>query len=213
MAFPLPAKMPSSASVRKGRGDPGILRLVKHASRLFVAAILLGAAMPASAFYIRVHGLITEYFSGDGLRNVQVRLVKDSLERETVFSNWKGEYEVFLERGYDYQVWFYRQDLVAKYVRIDARDVPLFPDVPFYDMDVQMTLFHIIADFSFELFDEPVGMAAYRQTVRNLSWDIDYTERMRAETSRLMVHYERAVGEMRRKERELRRRKRKRAYF
>ncbi|MCB9183602.1 MAG: hypothetical protein H6591_06750 [Flavobacteriales bacterium] len=64
-----------------------------------------------------------------------MRLVKDSVERATVFTNGKGEYEMYLERGYDYQVWFYRADLVPKYVRIDASEVPLFPDVPYYDMD------------------------------------------------------------------------------
>ena len=106
-----------------------------------------------------MHGLVSEYFSGDGLKQVQVRLVKDSVERETKFTDGKGEYEIYLERGYDYQVWFYRKDLVPKYVRIDARDVPLFPDVPFYDMDVQVTLFTFIEKFDFELFDMPVGLS------------------------------------------------------
>lgn len=174
-------------------------------------------ALAAEAFYIRLHGQVTEYFTGDGLKQVQVRLVKDSVERETVFTNWKGEYEIFLDRGYDYQVWFYRKDLVPKYVRIDARDVPLFPDVPFYDMDVQMTLFALIPDFDFELFDMPVGMASYKHSVRNLSWDFEYTDRMRGETARTMVLYERAVGErekqMRAQQAANRRKKRKRAYF
>ena len=88
--------------------------------RACTMAALLLCVWPSQAFYIRVHGLVTEYFSGDGMRDVQVRLVKDSVERETIFTNWKGEYEIFLERGYDYQVWYYRKDLVPKYVRIDA---------------------------------------------------------------------------------------------
>lgn len=185
--------------------------------RACALAALLLCAWPSQAFYIRVHGLVTEYFSGDGMRDVQVRLVKDSVERETIFTNWKGEYEIFLERGYDYQVWYYRKDLVPKYVRIDASGVPLFPDVPFYEMDVQMTLFAFIDQFDFGVFDMPVGMSSYKHSVRNLSWDIDYTERMRAETARVMVLYERAIGE--REKQKLaaqaasRRKKRKRAYF
>ncbi len=66
-------------------------------------------AVDCAAFHIRLHGLVTEYFTGDGLKDVQVRLVKDSVERGTVFTNGRGEYELFLERGYDYQVWYYRQ--------------------------------------------------------------------------------------------------------
>jgi len=185
--------------------------------RGLLALTLLGIAAPSNAFYIRLYGLVTEHFTGDGLREVQVRLVKDSVERETQFTNWKGEYEVYLERGYDYQVWFYRKGLVPKYVRIDARDVPLFPDVPFYEMDVQMTLFAFISGFDFEVFDQPVGMASYKHSVRNLSWDIDYTERMRTETARVMVRYERAVAAIEKEKMAAqaanRRKKRKRAEF
>ncbi|MFN3874430.1 MAG: hypothetical protein ACK4L7_00775 [Flavobacteriales bacterium] len=186
-------------------------------SRAFAVLVSASSVIAADGFYIRLHGLVTEYFTGDPMKGVQIRLVKDSVERETVFSNWKGQYEVVLDRGYDYQVWFYRKDLVPKYVRIDARDVPLFPDVPFYDMDVQMTMIAYINGFDFELFDMPVGMASYKHSVRNLSWDIEYTERMRAETARLMALYERAVGDLERMHRAERaanrRKKRKRAYF
>jgi hypothetical protein len=185
--------------------------------RACAMAALMSCAWPSQGFHIRLHGLVTEYFSGDGMRDVQVRLVKDSVERETIFTNWKGEYEVFLERGYDYQVWYYRKDLVPKYVRIDASEVPLFPDVPFYEMDVQMTLFAFIEGFDFELFDLPVGMSSYKHSVRNLSWDIEYTDRMRGETARVMVLYERAIGERDKQKRAAqaanRRKKRKRAYF
>lgn len=47
-----------------------------------------------------------------------------------------GKYELYLERGYNYQVWFFRSDMVTKHVHIDAREIPLYPDVPFYDMDL-----------------------------------------------------------------------------
>ena len=192
----------------KKRNLPGLL--------LLGVGLLL--AFPSAAFHIRVHGLVTEYFTGDGMKDVQVRLVKDSVERGTIFTDGRGNYELFLERGYDYQIWYYRKDLVPKYVRIDAREVPLFPDVPFYDMDVQMTLFAYIPAFDFEIFDMPVGMAAYKHSVRNLNWDIDYTEARRPEISRVMVQYERTVGDLRRAEKlegttAKRKKGRKRVYF
>ncbi|MCB0764677.1 MAG: hypothetical protein KDB84_08235, partial [Flavobacteriales bacterium] len=100
---------------------------------LLLVGALFVLSSASQAFYIRLHGLVTEHFSGDGMKGVQVRLVKDSVERETVITGSNGKYEIFLERGYDYLVWFHREDLVTKHVRIDARDIPLFPDVPFYD--------------------------------------------------------------------------------
>ncbi|HRO99672.1 MAG TPA: hypothetical protein PLN54_09590 [Flavobacteriales bacterium] len=162
--------------------------------RWCVLGLLGFLVLPVSAFYIHLHGVVTEYATGEGMKGVQVRLVKDSVERETVITPWNGTYELYLERGYDYIVWFHREDLVTKHVRIDAREIPLRPDVPFYDMDVQVTMFTWIEGFDFSIFDQPVGMAEYKHSVRNLNWDIDYTERLRPEVARVMTHYEREVA-------------------
>lgn len=163
--------------------------------------VIAGSLFPTqgSAFYIHLHGLVTEHFSGEVMKNVQVRLVKDSVDRETIITGNNGKYELYLERGYDYQVWFHRSDLVTKHVVIDAREIPLFPDVPFYDMDLQMTMFTWIDGFGFELFDAPVGRAAYKHSVRNLNWDLPYTQANQPKVDRLMIHYERELATRRRK--------------
>ena len=157
------------------------------------SAIIAFGLLPAvsQAFYIHLHGVVTEYFTGDLLKGVQVRLVKDSIERNTVVTAWNGKYELYLERGYDYQVWFHRKDMVPKYVRIDAREVPLFPGVPYFEMDLQMTLFEWVDGYSFEAFDEPVALAEYKHSVRNLHWTTEYTQRRRVELQRVMLGYER----------------------
>lgn len=166
--------------------------------------LLLGMAlmlMPdAHGFYIRLHGLVTEHFTGDAMKGVQVRLVKDSVDRETIITTGNGKYELFLERGYDYQIWFHRADLVTKHVLIDARQIPLFPDVPFYDMDLQMTLFSWLDGYAFDVFDAPVAKAEYKHSVRNLNWDVGYTQGIQPKVERFMVHYEREVAVRDRKE-------------
>jgi len=153
---------------------------------------LVSGIFDSSAFYIQLHGEVTEYYTGDGLKGVQVRLVKDSVERETVITSWNGKYEIFLERGYDYLVWFYREDMVTKHVRIDAREVPMFPDVPFYEMYLQMTMVKWIDEFDFAVFELPLGLAQYKHSVRNLNWDVAYTEERRVELARAMIMYDRA---------------------
>jgi hypothetical protein len=155
----------------------------------------------AWGFHIQLTGLVSEYFTGDPMRGVQVRLVKDSIERETVLTQRNGRYELYLERGYDYLIWFHREDLVTKYVRIDARDIPLFPDVPYYEMDLQMTMFRWIDKFDFTIFNDPVGMAAYRHSVRNMYWNVDYTTRRRTAVQRVMVLYERELAAIEKAER------------
>ena len=153
---------------------------------------VLGPWTEAQAFYIQLHGQVTDYFSGDGLKDMQVRLVKDSIDRETVVTGRNGEYELILERGYEYLVWFSGQGRVTKHVRIDTREVPPIPDVPFYDMDLQMTMFLWIDGVDFSILEKPVAEAHYRHSIRNLTWDTEHTERVRRELSRVMAHYEHA---------------------
>ena len=169
--------------------------------RWWVVPVLCALAFPQAShgFYIHLHGIVTEHFSGDALKGVQIRLVKDSVDRETVITSGNGKYELYLERGYDYQVWFYRADLVTKHVVIDARKIPLFPDVPFFDMDLQMTMFTWIDGFDVSLYMEPVGRAQYKQSVRNLSWDVEHTKDFQARSNRTMIHYEREVADRERK--------------
>ena len=163
--------------------------------RLFpigVALLLLVPCQEVRAFHIELHGQVTDYFSGDGLKGMQVRLVKDSIDRETVVTGRNGEYELILERGYEYLIWFSGQGRVTKHVRIDTREVPPIPDVPFYDMDLQMTMFLWIDGVDFSVLDQPIAEARYRHSIRNLTWDTEHTERVRRELSRVMASYEQA---------------------
>lgn len=167
--------------------------------RWLLLGLVLLSSKVSEGFYIHLHGIVTEHFSGDALKGVQVRLVKDSVDRETVITTGIGKYELYLERGYNYQVWFYRSDLVTKHVEIDARGIPLFPDVPFFDMDLQMTMFTWVDGFDNDLYLEPVARAEYKQSVRNLTWDVEHTRDFQARAQRVMIRYEREVAERERK--------------
>src|SRR5688572_17873843 len=115
--------------------------------RLIGLLLFLIGATSVFGFHIHVHGIVTDHFSGEPIRNVKVMLVKDSIERETISTTWNGKYELFLERGYAYEIHFKREGMVTKFVAIDAREIPLFPDVPFFEMDLQMSMFKHIDDF------------------------------------------------------------------
>jgi hypothetical protein len=164
---------------------------------LFLSLLLLVSAwsLPgnAFAFHIHVYGVVTDHFTGEPLRGVQVRMVKDSIEREVYSTRWNGRYEFHLDRGYAYELHFEAEGLVRKFVTIDAREVPLFPDVPFYEMVLHITLFEAIPDVDLSTFDKPVGMAEYKHSVRNLHWNVEHAQARRAELWRVMMNYERAL--------------------
>ena len=68
----------------------------------------------------------------------------------------------------------------------------MFPDVPFYEMYLQRTMVKWIDEFDFAVFELPLGLAQYKHSVRNLNWDVAYTEERRVELARAMIMYDRA---------------------
>ncbi len=174
----------------------------RAAGLAFLAACLLAcpeAMAQRERFHIRLHGHVTEYFTGAAEKGVLVRVLRDSLPMAEWETRSNGQYEFLLDRGSVYTVWFSRRDLVTKHVRIDARNVPVFPDVPFYEMDVQMTMVEYVEGVDYAVFDQPLGEALYKHSVRNLSWDVEYTERIRPRVAQAMDAYEKAIRKGRRR--------------
>ncbi len=164
--------------------------------RVLLLAIFLGSfAAPADAqrFYVKLSGKVTDYFSGDPMKGVLVRVLKaGNRDMETTTRN-DGTYEFTLDRGWRYAVWYSSKGMITKHINIDTQEVPAYPDVPYYEMDVQMTMFKWVADFDFHTFDQPLGEASFKESVHAISWDIDYTERMRPMLAKTMDEYEKTV--------------------
>lgn len=178
---------------------PSLCLAPARASCLLLLFLLLPLYSQAQQqrFHIRLYGLVTDYFSGDPMKGVLVRVLKDSLPIAEVTTRSTGRYEFFLDRGAVYTVWFSRDELVTKHVRIDAREVPVFPDVPYYEMDVQMTMIEWFEGIDYSVFDEPLGEALYKHSVRNLNWNLEYTESRRPLIAETMKDYEKLVKKYR----------------
>ena len=171
------------------------MQLSPFVFRTYALALLLAACTAASAqrFQVKLSGKVTEYFTGDPLKGALVRILKAGQPDKQNTTKSDGHYEFILDRGWRYEVWFSKKDMVTKHVIIDTREVPAYPDVPFYDMDLQMTLFSWVPDFDMGAFDDPLGMAAYKANVRNMSWDTPFTEQVRPTLAKIMDEYEKAA--------------------
>ena len=164
------------------------MRLLSIALVAFLVAFATGAH--AQRFYVKLSGKVTDHFTGDPVKGVLVRVLKAGKQELEATTHGDGYYEFQLDRGWRYAVWYSKDGLVTKHVNIDTEEVPAYPDVPYYEMDVQMTMFPWIAEFDFSTFDQPLGEASFKSSVRNMSWDIDYTERMRPMLAHAMDEYE-----------------------
>jgi len=165
-------------------------RNLLHGRTLAVLLVVfLAVQAQAQRFTVKLSGTVTELMSGDPLNDVLVRVVKAGQDDAQATTKKDGAYKFDLERGWRYVVWFSKEGMITKNVVIDTRKIPAYPDVPFYDMDLQITLFPWISDFDFSAFDQPLGEAGYKANVRNMSWDMPYTEQQRPVFSKIMDEY------------------------
>ena len=166
------------------------IRNLLHGRALAVLLVLfVTAQVQAQRFTVKLSGVVTELISGDPVSDVLVRVVKAGQDDTQSTTKKDGFYKFELERGWKYVVWFSKDGMITKHVVIDTRKIPAYPDVPFYDMDLQITMFPWIADFDFTAFDQPLGEAGYKASVRNMSWDMPYTEQQRPVFSKIMDEY------------------------
>lgn len=140
-------------------------------------------------FAVKLNGTVTDLFSGEPVKRAMVRVLKDGKDVSQRLTKRDGSYRFDLDPGWLYTVWFSKDGAVTKHVVIDTREVPAYPDVPFYDMSLQITLFPWIPDIDLSLFERPIGEAAYIERVHNMSWDVPYTELNRPLFSKLMNEY------------------------
>ncbi len=171
--------------------------LVRFAGLIgFTLWTLLASPVELSAqrFTVELGGKVTGLFTGDPVKGVLVRVLKAGQEDQQKITRSDGRYAFTLERGWKYEVWYSRKEMVTKHVIIDTREVPAYPDVPFFDMDLQMTMFPWIADVDLSVFDEALGLAAFKASVRNMSWDMPYTEQMRPVFAKVMDEYEKTYN-------------------
>ena len=139
-------------------------------------------------FYILLHGSVTDHYSAAPLKSALVHVEGGGVNLDMITKK-DGSYEVRLEKGWRYAIVFSRAGYVSKSVVIDASGVPAFPDVPLYDMDLQMTLFRPLPDFDLSFFEDPIAEATYRHSVRTVNWDNPFSEEKARRVGILMREY------------------------
>jgi hypothetical protein len=142
-----------------------------------------------------VTGTVTGEMAGDPLKGVKVRVLRDGDLSNLLITKGNGRFEVELERDYFYKMEFTRDGLVDKHVTIDTHGAPPLLDVPSITMHIDITLFTPVEELDNELFNEPMGRAVYKHSVRNIEWDREYEKEVTPKLRRFMAQYYKAVEE------------------
>ncbi len=165
--------------------------LLRPLRTFFVLLLLLsGLYANAQVDNVYVYGTVKDYNTSKKLDGITVTVFKDGAKLSSVVTSANGKYEFNLDYGYEYKLLFDKPGMVGKNVSINTRSIPEADRVGGLAMNVEMTLFADIPGIDFKLLQQPIGKSKYDPTTHMLAWDLDYTEQIRAEMTRLLKEYD-----------------------
>lgn len=144
-------------------------------------------------YTITVSGTITGEMTGDPLKGVKVRVLRDGELSNLIITKGNGRFKIELERNFFYAFEFTRDDLVDKHVTIDTHGAPPLLDVPSLTMIIDISLFTPVPGMDTQLFQEPMGKAAYKHSSRNIMWDLQYEQEIATSVRKFMAEYYKEV--------------------
>ncbi len=160
----------------------------KHLTLLLILLV----PMISSAFYIELYGQVVEHFSSDPMKDVYVRVYADGAQKFFKRTKANGKFKFRIERETLYTIEFVREHMITKKLQVDTRNIPAVPDAPFFEMELEMDLFPYVEDVDYSVFKEPLGLAEYDVSLKNMSWNTSYRKKHAAMYAKFWWHYERA---------------------
>lgn len=171
-------------------GRAGAPLFGKLRNLFFLMVFLVAGVASAQVDNVYVYGTVKDYNTSKKLDAITVTVYKDGVKSNSVVTSANGKYEFNLDYGYEYKLVYEKPGMVGKNVVIDTRGIPEEERVGGLAMNVEMTLFQDIPGIDFSLMKQPIGKSKYNGSDGTLSWDLAYTEQMRAELNRLMKEYD-----------------------
>ena len=188
------AKLPYFAGVLPPRppvyampANPAIRRLRAY---LTLCSVLLFAAAFGQVDNVYVYGTVKDYVSSKKLDGITVTVFKNGGKLAEAITNASGKYEFNLDYGSDYKIVYSKAGMVSKNISIDTKNIPEEERVGGHGMNVEMTLFTELPGIDFSVLQQPIGKAKFDPNTKEVTWDLQYTEQVRAEIARLMKEYD-----------------------
>lgn len=163
---------------------------------LATLALALGFYGEAQAYNLRIHGVVTEYLSGELITDALVRVYKDGVKQQAEETGLLGRYGFTLDNNAKYVLRFSAPGHQTKCFTIDTHGLEWDGESKTKELFVEMTMFTRLSDMDLSFFDLPMGQATFEPATGLVSWDTDYDQRIRSEVQSLMIDYERRMTTM-----------------
>ncbi len=164
--------------------------------KLASLAMACGLFTQVQAYNLRIHGLVTEYLSGELITDALVRVYKDGVKQQAEETGMLGRYGFTLDNNAKYVLRFSSPGHQTKCFSIDTHGLEWDGENKTKDLFVEMTMFQRLSDMDLSFFDLPMGQASFEPATGLVNWDVAYDQRIRPEVQSLMIDYERRMTAM-----------------
>jgi hypothetical protein len=164
-------------------------------SLLILVLALLGVSQSASAFRLRLKGLVTEHGSQQPMASARVRIYKDGSLQRVQRTNMTGKYTHLLENGGSYVIRVDAPGYQGKCITIDTHGMEWEGDRRVSELEVEMRLPARRAEIDLSYFDLPMGMAFFEPATGLTRWSMTYERTVMLKARELMANYDRRYAE------------------
>lgn len=151
---------------------------------------LLGSLSPASAYTLKITGLVSHYHGGDAMTGALVRVYRNGVKVEAIETNAFGRYNVKLENGADYVLRFSAPGFVTKCFGVDTHGLVWEGEDNVKELFVEMTMIEVITGLELDFFDMPVGRLKFEPATGLVSWNKEYEQWIRPQVEAIMARYD-----------------------
>jgi len=148
-----------------------------------MALVLLGGVASGEGWaqddQLIVFGTLKDEGSGKKMPGVEVVVYQDGVEFDRLTTNARAEYDFSFPLRHDYTFSFEFPGYGNKRIQVDASGVPPEDLKGGFKLDLDMTLFELVDGFDTSILEDPYGKAAFDPVKNTVSFDFDYTNRMK----------------------------------
>ncbi len=150
----------------------------------------LAICQEASAYRLRLNGLVTDYVTQQPMSSARVRIYKNGVIQRTIKTGALGQYSMTFDNHADYVVRVDAPGFQVKCITINTAGLEWEGDRRVSDLQVEMRLPTLQSGIDLSYFDLPLGMADFEPATGHTRWNITYEKTVITTAQEVMARYD-----------------------
>ena len=151
---------------------------------------MLGIGQEASAYRLRLNGLVTDYATQQPMSAARVRVYKNGVMQRVIRTGAAGQYAMTFDNHAEYVVRVDAPGYQVKCITISTQGLEWEGDRRTSDLQVEMRLPTLESGIDLSYFDLPLGIAKFEPATGHTRWNTTYEKAVSTNAQEVMARYD-----------------------